>query len=181
MLDILDIPIPAWTSYQERKLLSELAKQVPAGGTILEIGCLYGGTTAVLAISNPKAKIFSMDNFSWTPDGYPKSSKQRFEQNLHDLGINNVVCIEGDSKVLVSHWHNRPIDLLWIDGGHSFTYVYSDLFNYSQYAKVIALHDYKNPSWDTIEKAIEVFLRKYGQDWEFAESVEMIAVLRRKL
>jgi hypothetical protein len=120
-----------------------------------------------------------MDDFSWTPEGYPKSSKDRFENNMKSIGANNVVALEGDSKVLISHW-DRKIDLLWIDGGHSYSYVYSDLYNYSRYARVIALHDYKNPAWDTIEKAIEVFLRKYDDVWCFSENVEMVAVLRKR-
>lgn len=180
MIDIYDLPIPAWTSVAERRLLSELAKQVPDGGVILEIGGLYGGTTAVLALSNPKAQIFTMDDFSWTPEGYPVASKMRFESNMASLNIRNVIALEGDSKVLISHW-NKKINLLWIDGGHSFSYVYSDLYNYSKYTNVIALHDYKNPAWDTIEKAINIFLNKYHDTWEFAENVEMVAVLRRKL
>jgi precorrin-6B methylase 2 len=167
------------TTEAERKLLSELAREVPRGGTILEIGALYGGTTAVLALANPSAKVFSIDNFSWTPEGYPRASKDRFENNMKSIGANNVIAIEGDSKVLISHWE-RNIDLLWIDGGHDFSNVYSDLYNYSRHSKVIALHDYKNPMWPTVEKAIEIFLRKYEDTWYFSENVEMVAVLRKR-
>lgn len=174
---ILETSIPTWTSEAERELLSSLAEQVPQSGTILEIGCLYGGATAILALSNPNVQIYSMDDFSWTPEGYPAASQELFQDNMRTLGINNVTSIKGDSRELWSDW-KKHIDLLWIDGGHSFEFVYSDLLHFSKFADVIALHDYKNPFWDTIEKAIEVFL-KSNDKFYLDQTVDMIAVLRK--
>lgn len=68
-LDEIFKRIPSWTSTIEREKLAELSAEVPPTGTIVEIGCLYGGSTAVLALSNPSALVRSIDNFSWTPEG----------------------------------------------------------------------------------------------------------------
>lgn len=170
--------ILSWTDDKERELLSKLSSEVEEGGLILEIGCLYGGTTAVLALSNPLAEVISMDNFSWTPEGYPQVSPTLTRTNLSNAGIKNVQIIEGDSRKLCKGW-KRHIDLLWIDGGHSYEYVYSDLINFGPHADVISLHDYGNPFWETISKAVNDFLKDH-QEFYIAEVVGTVAVLRRK-
>lgn len=175
---MINFDIPVWTTVEERACLAQLAKEVPDDGLILEIGCLYGGTTCVLAAANTNANIVSMDNFSWTPEGYPKATKDLFLQNMKSVDAKNVTVIEGDSTELWRHW-NKDIDLLWIDGGHSYQYVYSDLSNFSKHAKVIALHDYKNPAWDTIETAIKDFLSTHNE-WYIANIVGMVCVLRMR-
>jgi hypothetical protein len=47
--------------------LYNLARGVSAGGIIVEIGGLYGGTTAALGLANPSARIVVVDDFSWSP------------------------------------------------------------------------------------------------------------------
>jgi len=169
--------IPAWTSPEERELLTQLAKDVPAGGLILEIGCLYGGTSAVLALAAPKANMISIDDFSWSPEGYGESSPERTRENLAKVGAKNTEVIKADSREVCKTW-NTHINLLWVDGGHSFEFVYSDLHNFGRFADVIAVHDYKNPAWLTIEKAIETFLSK-NKEWRIDQVVGMVAVLRK--
>lgn len=169
--------IPAWTSAEERALLERLSAEVPAGGQIVEIGCLYGGTTAVLALANPAAWVTSIDDFSWTPPGYPDVSPEHTRENLSKVGAFNVDVVKADSREACKEW-KKHINLLWVDGGHSFEFVYSDLYNFGKFADVIAVHDYKNPAWASIEKAIETFMAKFPV-WRITEVIGMIAVLRK--
>ncbi|HLE91902.1 MAG TPA: hypothetical protein VI753_12190, partial [Anaerolineales bacterium] len=69
---------------------------------------------------------------------------------------------------------------LWIDGGHSYDYVHADLENFGPHAQVIAVHDYKNPAWATIEKAINDFIVDHPE-WAISEVVGMVAVLRKSV
>lgn len=166
------------TTEAERKCLSMLAKEVPIHGYILEIGCLYGGVTAVLALSAPFAYVSTIDDFSWSPENMPKATKELAEKSFIELGIKNIKVFEGDSIKIGREWKTE-IDLLWIDGGHSFNYVYSDLINFGPHSRVIALHDYDNPIWETIRQAVEIFIGKYPE-WHLANVVDTVAVLRRK-
>lgn len=161
----------------ELECLQRLAQAVPDGGLIVEIGCLYGGTTAVLALSNPLAAITTIDNFSWHPEGHPPTSAKLLKANMKKLGVKNVSVEEGDSRVIGKSW-DEPIDFLWIDGGHSFEFVYSDLINFGKHAEVIALHDFDNPFWTTIRAAIEKYIADNPQ-WSIAEIVGTVAVLRK--
>lgn len=171
--------IPTLTDINERQLLSNLAQQVNNDSAIIvEVGALYGGVTAVLALSAPLANITTMDNFSWHPPGYPVTSKGLLERNMIDLNISNVTVMEGDSRRLGKRFPYK-IDLLWIDGGHSYEYVYSDLINLGVNSNVIALHDYDNPAWPSIRQAVEVFIGKYSP---FCVDIVVgtVVVLRRK-
>jgi len=166
------------TTAEERNCLARLAAQVPNNGIILEIGALYGGVTAILAQSQPRAHVMTIDNFSWHPEGMPETSAALVEDNLNKLGIKGVSIIEGDSRKIARKWADE-IDLLWIDGGHSYEFVYSDLYNFGPHAQVIALHDYDNPIWATIRQAVETFISKFPY-WYIHEVVGMVVVLRRK-
>jgi MMP 1-O-methyltransferase len=173
------VKIPTWLSPEEKLKLAELAIEFDkTGSKIVEVGSLYGGSTALLALGAPHAIVVTHDDFSWSPEGYGQASASKVKENLRWLGITNVVIVEGDSRITASGWKD-PIDLLWIDGGHSVEFVLSDLNNLGPHAKVIALHDYGNPSWTTISDAVEIFLRTHPE-FTNNEVTGWIAVLRRK-
>lgn len=166
------------TDINERECVAKLAAEVPPGGSIVEIGSLYGGMTAVLGLANPEAKIVSIDDYSWHPADDVPTSKELLMENMKRVGVKNVKARQGDSRVIGKTW-KKAIDLLWIDGGHSYDYVHSDLVNFGPHAQVIAVHDYKNPAWATIEQAINDFIHDHPE-WAIVEVVGMVAVLKRK-
>ena len=165
------------TEINERECLAKLAAEVPAAGSIVEIGCLYGGMTAVMGLANPLASIVSIDDFSWHPSDDVPTSPELLLQNMERIGVSNVKVLVGDSREIGKSW-NTPIDLLWVDGGHSFEYVWDDLMNFGPRANVIAVHDFGNPAWQSIGKAVGLFLKQY-QNYQLAEVVNTVAVLRR--
>jgi hypothetical protein len=162
----------------ERECLARLAGEVPAGGRIVEIGCLYGGTTGVLALANPQAEVAALDNFSWHPPDDIPTSAELVRQNMKLIGAENVHVVEGDSQEIGKFW-NEPIDLLWVDGGHTFEIAYADLCNFGPHAQVIAVHDYHNNYWAGVKKAVTQFLEEH-KEFELVEVVHWVAVLRRK-
>ena len=170
--------IPSWTSEEERAQLRLLASEVPDGGHIVEVGCLYGGTTYELAIGNPKVRVTTIDDFSWTPDGMPTATPELADKNLKVNGVGNVNILVGKSADFTKTWKD-PIDLCFIDGGHSFEFVNADLRSFARFSHVIALHDYHNPAgWMGVTRAVDEFLRDNPQ-WHLDNVVGMIVTLRR--
>lgn len=167
---------PSWTSEAERNELIGLAREVSENGLIVEIGGLYGGMTAVLGLSNPQARITVVDEFSWDPNKTGVSANILLK-NVHKVGVENVEVITGDSRRVGKVW-DQAIELLWIDGGHSYEFVKSDLDHFGPYAKKIALHDYGNEFWKTIHMAVDDFLHEHPE-WKFDHNVETVAVLER--
>src|SRR5689334_23592635 len=106
------------TEINERECVARLAAEVPADGLIVEIGTLYGGMTAVMGLANKKAWITTIDDFSWHPGDDVPTSKELVMENMAKVGVKRVEVLEGDSRVIGKTW-NEPIDLVFIDGGHS--------------------------------------------------------------
>ena len=167
------------TEINERECVARLAAQVPPNGIIFEIGCLYGGMTAVLGLANPKASLITLDDFSWHPADDVPTSRELLYANMEKVGVKNVELLEGDSREIGKNW-SSPIDLLWIDGGHSFEYVYQDICNFGTHAQVIALHDFNNPVWASIRQAVEKFISNHAE-WRIDEVVGTVVVLRRQV
>ena len=165
------------TEINERECVAKLAADVLPGDSIVEIGSLYGGMTAVLGLAAPRAKILSIDDYSWHPADDVPTSKELLLANMERVGVKNVKAREGDSRVIGKTW-KKAIALLWIDGGHSYDYIHADLENFGPHAQVIAVHDYKNPAWATIEKAINDFILDHPE-WAIVDVVGMVAVLRK--
>jgi hypothetical protein len=167
-----------FTTIPERACLEKLSSEVPEDGVILEIGSLYGGTTAVLALANPNVTIFTVDIFEWTPPDMPSPSASMFIRNMQTLGVENVGLLEMSSIEIAKTW-TQSIDLLVVDGGHTKDIVYSDLNAFAEYSQVIAVHDYGNDYWSDIRVVVDEFLASHPE-WKMAQVVEWLAVLRRE-
>ncbi len=169
--------IPTWLEDAERLVLYELAQKVNSG-TIAEVGCLYGGSTALLGIGCPTAEIHIFDDFSWSPLETMRAGPETLRANLKAAGIKNTIHLhQGDSRETAKGW-DQPISLLWVDGGHSYEYVYSDLEKLGKHAQVIACHDYNNPSWMSVNQAVDMFLREH-REFYLDSVTRTLAVLRR--
>lgn len=94
----------------QHKLLFEYAMQVPKGGTVLEIGVCNGKTAALFALvaKHKSINYYGIDDFSL------EGSRADVLKHFKRLKLSGEI-IEGRSEDV--EW-NRPIDLLFIDGGH---------------------------------------------------------------
>lgn len=179
VLDIL-----AWLTRDELDLLAQLAREVPAGGHILEVGCCYGGSTAtLLSNSHPDVRVTVVDDFSWSPMPEVPSTAANLAANLERAGcdLGRLTVVEGDSREYGASYEAGSITLLFLDGGHSYEYVHKDLCNFGPWAQTIALHDYTNPFWPDIERAVHEYLGgPYGAHLHLAEQADTLAVLRHE-
>ena len=174
--------IPTWTTQEEREFVASISKSVKRGGLIVEIGSLYGGMTAILAKANPYARIITIDRFSWQPKGFPRPTAQIIKANLARLKAKNVQVVQGDSKIIGEKW-KAAIDLLWIDGGHSYESVTADLKNFSPHAKAIILHDYNHPTMTGVTEAVDDFLyknKKWRKDKSAGKALLLVSKGRKK-
>jgi predicted O-methyltransferase YrrM len=89
---------------------------------VVETGRLLGGSTFLLACANPEVPIFSID-ISPKDDATLHALMRR-----HGVGA-NVALIVGDSQQGV-YPEVRQIDLLFVDGDHSYDGCLADLRNW---------------------------------------------------
>lgn len=133
----------------EERCLQWAATQVPAGGTIVEVGSYHGKSAVNLAYAvrkgNSGAHIYCVDTwrnenieFARNVDVY-----SRFQQNTAAYaGI--ITPLRGRSAEAGLEWHGGPIDALFIDGDHSFEGVVADIRAWVPHVKsggLLLFHD----------------------------------------
>ncbi len=160
--------------HTEAGMLYKWASQVPANGTIVEIGCYGGLSTSYLVRGSEaqSAKIISIDPFNsdlekqtaLTDDCVSldnKPTKELVAERMAALGAaDRVELIEGYSQEVVKDW-DRPIDFLWIDGNHD--QAYQDFMEWTPFLNPggrVGIHDahprYGYPQVaDDVQKALD--------------------------
>lgn len=101
----------------EIETLYSIAKSIK--GNIVEIGRFNGGSTSVLCSANTTSNIYSIDIS-------PKNDPLLISLFSELMIGRNVSLIVGDANIIANSF-NHPIDLLFIDGDHSYDGCISDL------------------------------------------------------
>lgn len=129
---------------------------------MLEIGVRNGfSTSAILTGLAGKGQLWSVDKDpcghlftdpNWT--FIQANSQTESERILDSTGMRSN-----------EHW----IDLLFIDGDHTFQGCLADLTNYGKYAKVIAIHDTNSEYLGVWQAVIEYFRSPWAGPFHHAE------------
>lgn len=131
--------VPDWETEAEQDYLLQLARNVPSHGTIVEIGAEFGMSTSIFCRGAlPNVTIVSVDLFPGTMLGDHLN-------NLAEAGYGaRTHQVQGDSKLAGKQWSRGEIDLLFIDGDHSYEGVKADIDTWVPYVAiggVVAFHD----------------------------------------
>lgn len=159
-------------SFTELQYISKIVKYYKPK-TIFEIGTFDGRTTLNMALNAPQAEIYTLD--------LPKQeiAKTKFRVKTGDLefinknqsGIrffgtdvgNRITQIYADSAQYDYSKFENNIDLVFIDGSHTYEYVISDTLAAMKLLRnkkgVIIWHDY---GWYEVIKALNEFYLKGG-------------------
>jgi len=173
--------ITGWLERAETELLYKLALDIPKNGVIVEIGSYRGKSTTVLAFGAKErgGKVYAIDPFEGVMDGHVVTGHDRdhLRYALINAGVSeSVEIITGYSVATAKTW-KKPIDLIFIDGDHSYEAVKADLKAWSKHVTgKIALHDY-NLNWPGVPLAVDEFVA--AGEWRIVENVDATVVLER--
>jgi predicted O-methyltransferase YrrM len=131
---------------QERLLLLNLSRNLSGNPVIVEVGSYLGASACFLATGArlKRGKVYAVD--TWTNiamSDEPRDTYDEFISNTKPLE-NWIVPLRGLSTELASRFHEE-IDLLFIDGDHSYKAVHADLEAWLPKLKdggIVAFHDY---------------------------------------
>ncbi len=153
--------IPGYLHPIEGRFLHWLAGRVPKHGLALEVGSFKGKSTCFIASGlDPSARLACVD--TWHNDAMPYDNHgdvmSEFLENVSGYR-NSIETHRGRSIDVAARWH-RPIDLLFIDGDHSYEGCSTDLKAWLGFVRPggwIAFHD---SSEEGVARAISEFLPK---------------------
>lgn len=180
--------VPGWETDAEQNLLLELAAAVPEKGNIVEIGAEFGMSTSLFAKgAHESVSIVSVDLF-------PENLLGMHLGNLAEAGFaDRTKQIAAPSKDAAADWGPKkkptPIDLLFIDGDHTFEGVKADIDNWIKFVPVggvVAFHDCacatnRLPHYLHFEvtRALSEWYLVNGAKWQQTHMVDTTIVFKR--
>lgn len=177
--------VPGWLESDEEDCLIDYARQVPDGGIIVNIGVEFGRSMAAFVKTAPNAKVY----------GVEINPQDAYAANLTEAGLtppNLVVGSSSDPAVLARFKRNirgKQVDVILIDGGHSYEEAFADLTNWSPLIRVggvMLVHDtatesnpMPHPLHHEVSRAINTWLKTEQDKWKTEKVVRTLMVLRR--
>lgn len=147
----------------ELNALRELIWKLPKGSVCVNIGAGFG-TSGIAFIENPDiGKLYTIDIY--------ETEKQSTLGNLeYEMGVfrqfgfdkdPRYKQIPGDSIAVSQIWNGGMLDMIFVDGDHSYEHCKNDIYGWHPHMKrgsIMAFHDYKEPIWPGVTQAIEELL-----------------------
>ena len=131
---------------EEREFLYKSARDLASGSVIAEIGSYLGASACFLASGGwgRVSRVYCID--TWENDAMSEGPRKTFDDFLENISMlkNVMVPLKGKSIEVVKLL-GGPVDLLFLDGDHSYEAVVTDLKTYLPKVKaggLLILHDW---------------------------------------
>ena len=155
--------IEGWFNHQAA--YDFLIKQVPVGGSFVELGAWLGKSSAYLCDNAHGIDITIVDSFKGTAeyiDSYYKLAKTNdiYELFLENMGDRKYNVIKATSKTATKKFANASLDVVFIDLDHSYESVKEDIKLWLPKVKkggYIAGDDY-HEHWPGVIQAVDELL-----------------------
>jgi predicted O-methyltransferase YrrM len=177
-------PAQAQHTQSEGSLLRRYAE---GSHTVVEIGVAEGGSAwEVAQVLDESAHLHLVDPYFRRVMKNIVPARITAKRLVNSVARCQVTWHEAFSTELVNRW-SGPIDLLFVDGDHSYEGVRQDWDDWTPYVPVgghVALHDahwdarHVKPEHGPAQLLLEV---RDDLGWELADSADSLAILRRVL
>ena len=155
----------------------ELLSGLPEGSNVVEIGIEFGRSTTIAGYVSKYHKLNQVSIDNWSGE-YGKVAHQ-FVNGFKDLHGLNYAIWSGDSSNLSKDYKDQ-IDLLFIDGDHSYTGVIKDCTNWIPKVKrngLVLFHDFGRDSLPEVYQAVQEELKL--NRLEFITQVYTLGVFKK--
>jgi len=152
------------------QLLQHFISLMPLGAKIAEVGSFLGLSGLLMArtlylLGNYGAKIYCIDHWHGSIEHQSIEAVKDgrlfdiFMKNIHDSGLRAfIVPIRSDSVAAAQAFEDRCLDLIFIDGDHTFEGCYADLTAWYPKLKsggIFLGHD----CYPDVRRAVELFMK----------------------
>jgi predicted O-methyltransferase YrrM len=151
---------------KERLLLYKLALSLPQNCTALEVGSYLGASACFLAsgVKERHGRVFCVD--TWKNEEMSEGLRDTFSEFQANVKPYEdvIIALRGKSDNVAEEF-NEGIDLLFIDGGHSYEAVKADVeawFPKLNVNAIVIFHDYQ---WaEGVQRVVDERVRPLSQD-----------------
>jgi MMP 1-O-methyltransferase len=191
------VSIDGWLSVDEAIALYELACALPhEQPTAVEIGCWQGKSSVCLArglAGKDTPRLYCIDPFDASGDtasrgqyhdrakGIAGPLRTAFEQNLRDAAVRDIVEVrEGLSHEHAPAWQT-PIDLLFLDGDHSYEAVRRDFRDWAPKVRaggVLCMHDVVHAVHEGPRRVVDELIRPDAA-WSEPRYVDSMCIVKK--
>lgn len=189
--------IDGWLTPDEAIELYELARGLTAPQPVaVEIGSWQGRSSVVLArglAAQANPTLYCVDPFDSSGDAASAGDyaaraadagplRQNFVHNLTAAGVRDVVEILQGYSHQVAPGFARPIDLLFLDGDHSYEGVRRDFDDWAPKVRpggYLCMHDVAHPVHDGPRRVVQERLQA-SPEWQVLRTVDSMLVARRR-
>lgn len=149
--------IPGWTTKEELFWLYEQAKKMR---NIVEVGSWKGRSTYALLAGNfigfPNGTVYAVDHFNGSKEHrWFWQTRNLYATFIHNVGyFPNCRVVRKDSLEAAKEFKDKAIDMVFIDGGHSYQEVCKDSEAWASIPRrLLCFHDYATV-WRGVTRAI---------------------------
>ena len=150
----------------ERNALAKITSRVPAGGQVVEIGSWTGGSSEIIAKKLKDGVLYCVD--TWDYNGchaHPKlielaEGRDIFTEFNKRMRKYHPITIKAKSLDAVNGFEDKSVDMVFLDGDHSYSGLMADLNAWVPKIKVkgiICGHDYGREEYGVTEAVNEYF------------------------
>jgi len=157
---------------QETPVLQSYAAEVPENGLILEIGACWGWSASKMAAAcKDSVKIITIDPWTLAKNKQQPDREKLFHETIAPYR-NKITPVKAFSynldveELMAIHGH-LDVDLLFIDGDHSYKGCSQDYLKFGEFVKMgglIVFHDYH--TWDGVTKTIDELVVP-SEEWDY--------------
>jgi len=129
------------TTAAEQAFLYIMSRDIPAQGDILEIGCLRGASSLLLAAGN---ELSRRKSYLWLVDPFPRPNKEGFLNVLLKHGLAANVRLIDKTSEEAREVINEKFRFIFIDGNHDYEFVKKDILLWQDCLNeggIMAFHD----------------------------------------
>lgn len=185
--DVADVE--GWMTLDQARRLWDAAREVPAGGRIVEIGSYQGRSATVLARAAEKdVEVVAIDPHAGNDRGprqwegtaeEGQSDNDRFWANLRRNGVADVVRHVRKFSDAAHGDVDDPIDLLYVDGAHKFDPARADIRDWGARVRpggVLLVHD----SFSSVGVTLALVAERFTSgEWRYEGRSQSMTQYRR--
>jgi predicted O-methyltransferase YrrM len=138
-LKILSTIVTAWTGHI---IFADWLVRRTKPEVVVDLGVDYGFSTFCFALAGI-GHVYGVDSFEGDEHAGNRNTYDLVNAKREELGMNNVTFIKGFFDEVAKTWTN-PIDILHIDGFHTYEAVKNDYDTWSKFLKpdgIVLFHD----------------------------------------